>query len=33
MHDILIRGGTLFDGSGAPGVAGDLAIADGRNDR
>jgi N-acyl-D-amino-acid deacylase len=27
MHDILIRGGTLYDGSGAGGVAGDLAIA------
>jgi N-acyl-D-amino-acid deacylase len=26
MHDILIRGGTLFDGAGNPGVAGDLAI-------
>jgi N-acyl-D-amino-acid deacylase len=30
MHDILIRGGTLFDGSGSPGVPGDLSIADGR---
>jgi N-acyl-D-amino-acid deacylase len=30
MHDILIRGGTLFDGTGKPGVAGDLAIVDGR---
>src|SRR6202161_159093 len=30
MHDILIRGGTLFDGSGAAGVAADLAIAGGR---
>jgi N-acyl-D-amino-acid deacylase len=30
MHDILIRGGTLFDGTGAAGVAADLAIADGR---
>ena len=30
MHDILIRGGTLFDGTAAPGVAGDLAITDGR---
>jgi N-acyl-D-amino-acid deacylase len=27
--DILIRAGTLYDGSGAPGVAGDLAIEDG----
>src|SRR5580658_10287319 len=30
MHDILIRGGILYDGTGNPGVAGDLAIADGR---
>src|SRR5580658_10400763 len=30
MHDIVIRGGTLFDGTGGPGVAGDLAIANGR---
>ena len=30
MYDILIRGGTLFDGTGNAGVAGDLAIADGR---
>src|ERR1051325_1860656 len=28
--DILIRGGTLIDGSGAPGARGDLAIAGGR---
>src|SRR6202162_1644484 len=26
MHDILIRGGTLFDGTGAAGIAGDVAI-------
>ncbi len=26
MYDILIRGGTLFDGSGSAGVPGDLAI-------
>jgi len=26
MHDILIRGGILFDGSGNPGVPGDVAI-------
>jgi N-acyl-D-amino-acid deacylase len=30
MHDILIRGGTLYDGSGAPGVTADLAIHQGR---
>jgi len=32
MHDILIRGGVLFDGAGGPGVTGDtfLAIEDGR---
>jgi N-acyl-D-amino-acid deacylase len=30
MYDILIRGGTLFDGSGSPGVSGDILIADGR---
>jgi N-acyl-D-amino-acid deacylase len=28
--DILIRGGLLFDGSGKPGVPGDLAVRDGR---
>src|SRR5689334_7381597 len=30
MHDILIRGGTLFDGTGNPGVPGDILIAGGR---
>src|SRR3979409_1545072 len=30
MHDILIRGGTLYDGGGGPGVPGELLIADGR---
>ena len=30
MHDILIRGGLLFDGTGRAGVPGDIAIADGR---
>jgi N-acyl-D-amino-acid deacylase len=29
-YDVLIRGGRLFDGSGAPGQVGDLAIKDGR---
>src|SRR5215469_9367508 len=28
--DILIRGGTLIDGSGKPGERGDLALSDGR---
>jgi N-acyl-D-aspartate/D-glutamate deacylase len=28
--DILIRGGTLYDGNGRPGERGDLAISDGR---
>ena len=30
MHDIVIRGGDLVDGTGAEPVAGDLAIQDGR---
>ena len=30
MYDEVITGGTLFDGTGSPGVAADLAIADGR---
>ena len=30
MHDIVIRNGTLIDGTGAPGVMGDLAIKGGR---
>ena len=25
-YDLILRNGTLYDGSGAPGVAGDLAI-------
>ena len=29
-YDLVIRGGTLFDGTGAPGSALDLAIANGR---
>jgi N-acyl-D-amino-acid deacylase len=30
MYDILIRGGTAYDGAGNPGVEADIAIADGR---
>ena len=30
MHEIVIRGGTLVDGTGAPGRPADLAIRDGR---
>ena len=30
MHDILIRNGLVFDGSGAPGFVADVAITDGR---
>ncbi len=30
MYDLLLRGGTLYDGGGRPGQRGDLAIADGR---
>jgi len=29
-HDLVIRGGTLIDGTGAPGTLGDLAISGGR---
>ncbi|HEY2708333.1 MAG TPA: amidohydrolase family protein [Caulobacteraceae bacterium] len=29
MHDYIIRGGTIFDGSGAAGQAGDVAVKDG----
>jgi N-acyl-D-aspartate/D-glutamate deacylase len=28
--DVVIRGGTVFDGAGSPGVAADVAIADGK---
>lgn len=30
MYDLLIKGGTLYDGAGSPGIAGDLAIQSGR---
>jgi N-acyl-D-aspartate/D-glutamate deacylase len=30
MHDIVIRGGTIFDGTGKAAYTGDMAIADGR---
>jgi N-acyl-D-amino-acid deacylase len=30
MHDIVIRGGTIMDGTGKAGFTGDVAIADGR---
>ncbi len=30
MYDLILRGGTLYDGSGRPGQRGDLAIAEGR---
>lgn len=29
-HDLVLRGGSLIDGSGAPAVTADLAVADGR---
>ena len=33
MHDLVIRGGSLIDGTGAPAQAGDIAIDQGRISR
>ena len=33
MHDIVISGGTIVDGSGAPAFAGDVAIDGGESPR
>ena len=30
MHDIVIRGGTIIDGTGKPAFSGDVAIAEGK---
>ena len=30
MHDIVIRGGTIIDGTGKSAFSGDVAIADGK---
>src|SRR5215469_10255975 len=29
MHDLVIRGGTVIDGTGAPAVTADVAVSDG----
>jgi N-acyl-D-aspartate/D-glutamate deacylase len=30
MHDLVVRGGTVIDGTGAPARSADVAISDGR---
>ena len=30
MHDVVVRGGNIVDGTGKPAFNGDVAIADGR---
>ena len=30
MHDVVIRGGNIVDGTGKPAFTGDVALADGR---
>ena len=30
MHDTVIRGGTIIDGTGKPGYTGDVALQDGK---